>query len=256
MRLGAIVAMVLGCCVGASADTSIVVDPLVSETHVSPGGTMTISVAVGSHSDQAERVVITPLDWRTRIDGSIAIEPLGSEGRRSLTPYCTLAVHQFILAPKEHRRIALTVALPTTLDPTPASYWGGFIVKATPVDQPPSTMGPAATVFVYNDVGTPKRHLTMQSLRTQLKAKGVLRISARYYNDRDGYLRTGAYLTITQSARVVVKQQIGLGTIFPKQLRVVDQTVTGLGPGVYHVELDVDYGGETVLVGETNATVP
>lgn len=248
--------MVLGSCIAVRAGTSIVVDPLVSETHVNPGGATTISVAVGSQGDQRERVVITPLDWRTRIDGSIAIEPLGSEGRRSLTPYCTLAVYQFILAPKEHRRIALTVALPTTLDPTPASYWGGFIVKATPVDLPPSTMGPAATVFVYNDVGAPQRHLTLQSLRAQSKAKGVLRISARYHNYGDGYLRTGAYLTITQSARVVVKHQISLGAIFPKQLRVVDQTVTGLGRGIYHVELDVDYGGETVLVGETNATVP
>ena len=166
-----------------------------------------------------------------------------------------MAAYQFILAPHEHRKVNLAISIPAAFNTVPASYWGGFIVKATPIDAPPSTTGPAATVFIYNDVGKPARHLTLQSLRATA-VKGDVHILARYHNDGVGYVRSGLYLTISQSGKTVHKEQVGLGAIFPGAARVVDQTVGGLASGSYHVELSADYGGDTVIVGDTNVTVP
>jgi hypothetical protein len=254
-RAGAVLAIALACTGAAFAGTSLGVEPLVTQVTVEPGNSVNIAVSIGSDADTPVRVIITPIDWRTRIDGSVAVEPLGTEGSHSLTPFLSMATYQFILQPREHRKVNLTVSLPAGFNPDPASYWGGFFVKATPLDAPPSTTGPAATVFVYNDVGKPKRHLTLQALRATA-AKGDVRIVARYHNDGVGYIRSGMWVTVSQNGKTVHKEQVGLGAIFPAATRVVDQTVTGLPPGTYHVELDVDYGGDTVIVGETNVTVP
>jgi hypothetical protein len=250
---GAVLAMVLACAGRSVAGTSLAVEPLVTQVAVEPGSSANIAVSIGSDADQPERIIISPIDWRTRLDGSVAIEPLGTEGVRSLTPFLSMATYQFILQPHEHRKINLVVSIPAAFNPAPGSYWGGFFVKATPLDMAPSATGPAATVFVYNDVGKPARHLTLQSLRATA-AKGDVRIMARYHNDGVGYIRSGLYLTITQNGKTVHKEQIGLGAIFPGAARVVDKTVSGLAPGTYHVELDADYGGDTVIVGETNVT--
>ena len=247
--------MALACSGPAFAGTSLGVEPLVTQVSVEPGGSSNIAVSIKSDGDQPERIVISPLDWRTRIDGSVAIEPLGTEGARSLTPFLSMATYQFILQPHESRKINLAVSIPAAFNPAPGSYWGGFLVKATPIDMPPSTTGPAATVFVYNDVGKPARHLTLQSLRAT-GLKGGAHILARYHNDGIGYVRSGLFLTITQSGKTVYKEQIGLGAIFPSATRVVDHTVNGLASGTYRVELSADYGGDTVIVGDTNVTVP
>jgi hypothetical protein len=254
VRAGAVLAMALACSGPLFAGTSLSVEPLVTQVTVEPGNSVNISVSIGSDGDQPERIIISPIDWRTRIDGSVAIEPLGTEGVRSLTPFMTMATYQFVLQPREHRKLNLTLSLPAGFNPDPASYWGGFLVKATPFDAPPSTTGPAATVFVYNDVAKPKRHLTLQSLRAT-SAKGDVRILARYHNDGIGYIRSGLVLNVTQDGKSVRKEQLGLGAIFPAATRVVDHVVTGLAPGTYHVELGADYGGDTVIVGETNVTV-
>ncbi len=252
---GAVLVMALACSGRAFAGTSLGVEPLVTQLTVEPGASSNISVSIGSDGDTPERIVISPLDWRTRIDGSVAIEPLGTEGVHSLTPFLSMATYQFILQPHEHRKVNLAVSIPAAFNPAPGSYWGGFIVKATPIDMPPSTTGPAATVFVYNDVGKPSRHLTLQSLRATA-VKGDVHILARYHNDGVGYVRSGLLLTITQSGKTVHKDQIGLGAIFPGATRVVDHTVNGLPSGTYHVELSADYGGDTVIVGDTNVTIP
>lgn len=252
---GAVLAMALACSGPAFAGTSLGVEPLVTQVSVEPGGSSNIAVSIKSDGDQPERIVISPLDWRTRIDGSVAIEPLGTEGVRSLTPFLSMATYQFVLQPHESRKVNLAVSIPAAFNPAPGSYWGGFLVKATPIDMPPSTTGPAATVFVYNDVGKPARHLTLQSLRATA-LKGDVHILARYHNDGVGDVRSGLFLTITQSGKIVHKDQIGLGAIFPNATHVVDHTVNGLPSGTYHVELSADYGGDTVIVGDTNVTVP
>ena len=240
----------------ARADkVAITVTPLVTEMRVQPGQAGRVRVVVTNDGDMAERVMVQPVDWRTELDGSISIQRVGAEGVSSLAFYLSVSAYQFILQPGETRDVSLTLSLPSGFSNQPRSYWGGYFLKATPASAPPSQIGPGATVFVYDDVGEPRRHLTMQTLQVLPTGNGAARVLARLRNDGEGYLRLAGALLIERNGRVVKRQSVPVSAIFPGLARTIQVPLDGLAPGSYQIELTFDFGGPTIVDGVTTAKI-
>lgn len=238
----------------ASAAVSLTVEPLVAEFNAQPGSTGRIPVYVSNSGTTSERIVIRRTDWRTLADGSTALEKVGAEGTHSITRDLSLSAYQFILHPGERRELSMVLNVSSATPSSPNSYWGGFLVSGNDVDAPPSAVGIAATVFVYNNIGTPKRHLGLQSMRVVTHG-GSSDLVARLRNDAQGYCRPSAHLLIGQAGRIVRDEKINVSTVFPNSTRILTQHLGKLPAGDYRVELTLDYGGESIVDGVTQAHV-
>lgn len=244
----------LAAIVPAAAGLNIAVDPLVIEIHATPGQVVKADVNVSNNSDTPERIVVAPMDWITRIDGSVAIEKVGHEPR-SITRYLKTSASQFMLAPGEKRVVTVTLVLPASFSGKAASYWGGYFIRATLATGRVNGFGPGATVVVYVDVGNPHRSVNLQSLRATASGHNV-HVIGRIKDTSNAYVRAGATLLFEQGGRVVQKLPVTIGAIFPGRYHTIDETARGLEHGTYRVELSIDYGGDEIEVGETTVTVP
>ena len=239
-----------------AATINMTLDPLVTEMHVPPGGADRTSTDVTNNGDTDERVTVEPIDWTTRLDGSISIEPVGTQGAHSLSKYLAAESYRFILHAHQVRRLNIALSMPQNLPTVPLSYWGGFIIKAFPLDGS-LAIGPAATFFVYDDVGAPTRHLSILSLRASpVWMRRSFQIVARLKNDGAAYARTSGTLTIKRGATVVEHENIPVGAIFPGHNRIVEGVIAGLRTGHYAAELTFDYGGDVIVGADTDFIVP
>lgn len=239
----------------ASAAVSITVQPLVAEFGIAPGASGTIPVTVTNSGSEPARFSARRTDWRTTASGSIALEKVGTEGTHSLSRDLSLSQYQFTLQPGEHRQLQLTLHVPASALTAPHSSWGGFFINSTPVNAPSGAVGLAATVFVYNTIGTPHRHITMQSLRVSRGPGGTATLVARLRNDATAYCRPSAHLMIEQAGRIVDNRTINISTIFPNTTRLLSEPLGHLAPGPYRIELAIDYGGDSVIEGVTEAHI-
>ena len=242
------------CALPARASLNIAVDPMVVEMHALPGRAVTTDVNFSNTSGGAERIVLSPMDWTTRIDGSFAIEKPGKE-RRSITSYLKASEYQFVLQPGQKRVIQVSLTLPVNFSSAAASYWGGFFTRATLMTGRLNGFGPGATVVVYADVGNPRRSLDMQSLKATASGSEVY-VIGRVRNNSNAYVRAGGNLLFEQAGRIVQKVPVTIGAIFPSRFHTISETVHGLAAGKYRVALSIDYGGDTIEDGETTVIVP
>jgi hypothetical protein len=229
--------------------------PLVSEMHVLAGAADRTFTEVTNNGDVEERITVEPIDWKTRLDGSISIERAGAEGTSSLTNYLQAIAYRFILQPHETRRLDVALSMPAGAVAN-KSYWGGLLIKATPLDGG-LAIGPAATFFVYDNTGSPRRHVSLLSLRAS--PAGISRstvLAAVLKNDGAAYARVAGTITVSRNGKVVNRQNIAVGAIFPGRRRIVEQAISGLAPGRYSAEVTFDFGGEIIVGGDTDLVVP
>jgi hypothetical protein len=239
-----------------AATVNMSANPLVTELHVLPGHADSTSTDITNNGDTDERITVEPIDWTTRLDGSISIEPTGTEGAHSLTKYLVAESYRFTLHPHEQRRLNVALSLPPNVTTAARSYWGGFIIKAFPLNGS-LAIGPAATFFVYNDIGQPNRHVSISSLRvSRMWMRRSLQLIAHLKNDGSAYARTSGTLVIKRGEAVVSRENIPVGVIFPGHDRIVEHVVLGLPPGHYTAEATFDYGGDVIVGGDTNFIVP
>jgi hypothetical protein len=236
------------------ANIALSVQPLVAEFKVPPGSTGRLQVIVSNEGTDPERVLARRTDWRTIADGSITLEKVGAEHSHSITRDLSLSSYQFALQPGEHRQLTLSLSMPADAKRVAASYWGGFIINATDANAPPSALGVAATVFIYNNVDTPTRNVTVQSMRV-LSGHDDNKLVVRFRNTGTSYVRPVAHLIIGQAGRVVHDQKITISTVFPGAVRIMTQQLGQLSPGAYRVELSIDYGGNSIIDAVTNANI-
>jgi len=230
------------------------VNPLVTEMHVAAGQTTRTSVTIANNGDRDETITIRPVDWTTQLNGAISLLAPGAQGNHSLTKWLEPAAYRFTLHARARRQLDVALAVPASATQS-RSYWGGLLIRATPVDEA-LAIGPAATLFIYDDIGTPKRHLSIKALHAVADADGSAAITMRLKNDADAYTRVGGTLTISRHGAVLQKHDVPIGAIFPGHTRIVEQSVTGLSAGIYNADITVDYGGDVILAGETRILVP
>lgn len=254
MKRALLALMLMTCAMPARAGLNIAVDPLVVEMQATPGRTVSTGVNIANDGDQPERVIVAPMDWTTRIDGSLAIEKAGTE-KRSITKYLTASSYQFTLQPGEKRTVQVSLSLPATFNSAAASYWGGFFTRAVPQSARANAFGPGATVVVYVDVGNPHRAVSLESLKATPSGSS-LHVVGRIRNTSNAYVRAGGTLLFEQSGRIVQRIPVTIGALFPGRFHTVNETARGLARGTYRVELSIDYGGDEIEDGETTVTVP
>jgi hypothetical protein len=239
----------------ARANVSVTVQPLVAEFNVAPGSTGHTMATVTNSGSSLERITVRRTDWRTLADGSIALEKVGAERGHSITRDLSLSSYQFTLQPGQSRQLSLSLAMPSSLPKRSASYWGGFIVNASAMDQPHGSVGVAATIFIYNNVDDPSRRLSLQAMRLVSDGKGNASLVARLRNTGQSYIRPNARVLVGQGGRIVRDERITVSSIFPSATRILNQDLGRLPKGEYLVELTIDYGGNAILDGTTHGRV-
>ncbi|MBV8750208.1 MAG: hypothetical protein JO103_10900 [Candidatus Eremiobacteraeota bacterium] len=238
----------------AGATVNLSVEPLVLVFHAASGNDVSTKVVVSNAGDEPERVTVQQTDWHTAVDGSVRIERPGTEGASSLNPYLSLSSFGFVLAGGESRTLTVTLRLPATFPGTPASYWGGFVLRGAPLRR--GGVGPAALVIAYDTIGEPRRHVRVDTVRVAPDEAGGVRVFARFRNDGADYVRPSARIMVSQSGRVVRDETIAIRTIFAGDTRIVQHGMRDLAPGAYRLELVLDDGGPTLTSAATAFEVP
>lgn len=240
----------------SAATVSLRVDPMIVEFATPSEGDQKASISIANDGSAPERIVAQGVDWHTSVEGNVTLEQVGAERDRSLTPYLSLSPSSFILQPGETRDVALTYHVPGGRTSSVAARWGGFLIRATGVHDPESSMAPGATVFVYETVGTPRRHLALTSLSLRFDHARVPELSARFVNDGETYLRPLCRLVIVRGDTLVRDVALPANVIFPGDKRAMRESIEPLPAGDYRLHLTVDYGGSSILDGALNVRVP
>jgi hypothetical protein len=234
---------------------NLTVTPLVSEMHVDAGSSGVTSTNVTNTGDADERISVQPIDWTTRTDGAIALQRPGTQGSHSLTKYLEALSYRFILHPHETRRLQVALSMPSGAA-SAQSYWGGFIIKAEPLDGS-LAIGPAATFFVYDDAGAPRRHVSITSAHvSQSTSSHAAYLTFHLKNDGDAYARTAGTLVVSKNGKTLREEHIPVGAILPGRDRVVRASVAGLASGTYDAEVTFDYGGDVIAGADMSVAVP
>ncbi len=240
----------------ANADVvNLSLDPLVEEMNVQPGQSGMTSVTIANNGNVLEQITIQPIDWNTRIDGGITLLPIGANKEHSLSRYLHIFTYHFTIAPKKSIVIPVSISIPSDVSSIPRSLWGGYLVRATDLHNPRLAIGPGATFFIYNDIGTPRRHLTITSLNGTIYRKSLM-VSGALYNDGAGYLRVGGTVLVKKHNTTVVTEHVPIGAIFPGNRHIFRQRLALPKSGTYTVEVRFDYGGAVIVAGDTVVTIP
>lgn len=256
-RIAVLASLVAVCSVAPapSSDLSLHVDPMIVEFSSPSDGEQKASVSIANYGNEPERVVALGVDWHTAFDGAVTIERVGAERDRSLTPYLSVSPSSFVLQPGEARDVSLAMRQPAAA-PGVAARWGGFVIRATALSDAEPAMSPGATVFVYETVGNPHRHVTLTALSLRPDRARVPELTARLANDGETYVRPICHLVIERGETVVRDIAIPTNVIFPGDKRALRAPLEPLPSGDYHVQLTVDYGGGAIIDGAVDARIP
>jgi hypothetical protein len=238
----------------AASTLNLTVSPVVVEFHAGAGDTGTTTITVRNSGTSPERVIAQRMDWRVGADGNVKVEQPGAEGAASIADYLRIEPTDVPLAPGESREFALTLDLPANFPTTIAAYHAGFLLRAVPPTGK-ANFTPAATVVVYNTVGSPRMHVNVTQLHVSAPAGGTALVSARIVNDGAAYARSTARIVLRRDGQVVVDQTEGVAVLFAGEARVYTKTFHDLAPGAYDISFTLDYGGPTLIEGTTQVHV-
>lgn len=238
---------------GARANgLAVGIDPMVLEFAAPYGGAARANVSVTNSSSTDEVVYATPIDWRTSDDGAVLFERPGAEREHSLTASLKLEPGNFILHAGETREISISLQMPRSAAASGA-LWGGFIVRAAASGAANASAMPGGTILVYDTVGSPRKHVAVTALHAFANTTRSIRLAADLLNDGATYVRPLVRVLVQRGSRVVREQSVPCSVIFAGNRRRLAIPLEGLEPGAYRIQFLVDYGGDTVLDGETNA---
>jgi hypothetical protein len=239
---------------GAPGTLSLTVSPLVVEFRVAAGDTAAATVTVRNDGSSEERIVAQSMDWRVAGDGAVRVEQPGTEGRSSIANFVRIEPADVVLAPGESRQLALTLDLPASFFQATAVYRSGFLVRAVPTSGPVS-FAPAATVVVYDTVGTPRSHVSLTELHVSTPAAGTMILSTRIKNDGDAYARMSGRLILRRDGEIVADRTESIPVLFANEARRFAEVMRGLPAGTYSVSFTLDYGGPTLIDSSTEVRI-
>ena len=239
----------------AAANVSVSIDPMVLEFNAGYGGEQHAQVSITNSGSQPEIVTSRSTDWRTSTDGDVVFERTGNEGTRSLTSYLTVQPASFVLQPGETRLVTVSLQMPPS-GQRDAITWGGFILQAAASGAVAASIMPGGTIFVYNTVGSPERHMRMLQLSSSASHASNAIVRANLINDSKTYVRPRVQLVLQRNGIALQNQIVPENVIFPGQARTLAVALKNLAPGNYQIHLLVDYGEDSILDGVTNVRVP
>ena len=234
----------------------ISVEPLSVEFALAPGAQADTPVTIRNVGTQSAVIVITPLDWRSSLDGTVKTERPGAEGPASLSQYLQISGAEATLAPGETKHFTLALALPATFSAVPRDLRGGYLVRAVPANANRTTaFGVGANILVYEMVGAPDRRLKLTDLHVVDDGNHSARLVARLQNEGRTFIRPQLHILLAQAGRVVISKDDTTPAVLGGEPRRLERSFGQLPSGVYQLQLTVDYGGATLVRGTTEFTV-
>jgi P pilus assembly chaperone PapD len=248
----------------AAAQLSVEVSPLRVEIQTEAGGARTQAVSLTNTGKDAVRVRATISDWRLSRDGAPQFEA-PEEGRAySASGWIRLAPPEIVLEPGAQGAVRFSLSVPPGAGA--AGYRTGILFDFSPAAGDPIARAREVTfrsriaTLIYVNVGQPPAAVELTDLRIRTTPEQT-QIVGTLANTSRRTVRTKGSLVITGAAGVAVREvQVPDVPVLPESEREVvvvalDKAASPLPPGEYRVELKIDVGLPTLLVGETTLKV-
>jgi P pilus assembly chaperone PapD len=248
----------------AAAQLSVEVSPLRVEIQTAAGGARTQAIVLTNTGKEAVRIRATIADWRLSRDGAPQFEAPEDGRAYSASGWIRIAPPELVLQPGGTGAVRFSLSVPPGVND--AGYRTGIIFDFSPAAGDPAARAREVTVrsriatLIYVNVGQPPAAVELTDLRIrttpeQTQIVGILTNTGRRT------VRTKGSLVITGAAGVAVREvPVPDVPVLPESERevvvvAIDRTASPLPPGEYRVELKIDVGLPTLLVGETTLKV-
>jgi hypothetical protein len=248
----------------AAAQVSVEVSPLRVEIQSAPGGSRTQAISITNTGKDAVRVRATLADWRLSRDGAPQFEA-PEEGRAySATGWIRVAPPEVVLQPGAQGNVRFSLTVPQGVEP--AGYRTGILFDFSPASGDPVARAREVqfrsriATLIYVNVGQPPAAVELTDLRIRTTPEQTL-IVGTLANTSKRTVRTKGSLVITGAAGIAVREvPVPDVPVLPESERevavvAIDKAASPLPPGEYRVELKIDVGLPTLLVGETTLKV-
>lgn len=245
----------------AGAQVAVEVSPLRVELTTKAGGTHTQAVTLTNQGTDAVRVRARIEEWFLSKDGTPQFKPTGGDAPFSASAWVRLAPPEQVIDPAKGGTVRFTTTVP------PGTAEGGYHA-AILFEFGPATgdlVGRGRDVvfrsrvatLVYVTVGSPPAVIDLTDLRPHRPEGQPVQILATLHNTGRGHVRTKGKLAIYDGAGKMVREvEVPNVPVLPDSERDVaiptaPEGQPPLPPGEYRVEVRIDVGLPSLLVGET-----
>jgi len=253
--------------VAAAQDAlSVEVSPLRAELKMTPGAAVTQAVTVRNEGKQAVHVIARVDDWYLSKDGTPQFKPADPEDPFSAASWLKLNPTDQMVEPGATAVVRFTVTVP--LKTTDGGYRAAVMFEF----EPPSAASGAAgrdvrfrsrvATVVYATVGTPAIEVEMTDLQISAPKGRPQEVVATLKNTGRTHVRTNGTVTIYGPDNAIVRKLVVPnvpvlpGSERDVQVATSDADNPPLPPGRYRVEIRIDVGLPSLLVGETTLEIP
>jgi hypothetical protein len=248
----------------SAAQVSVEVSPLRVEIQTAAGGSRTQAISLTNTGKEAVRIRAAASDWRLSRDGAPQFET-PEEGRAySATGWIRIAPPELVLQPGAEGTVRFSLSVPQGVEA--AGYRTGIIFDFSPASGDPIARAREVqfksriATLIYVSVGQPPAAVELTDLRIRTTPEQTL-IVGTLANTSRRTVRTKGSLVITGASGVAVREvPVPDVPVLPESERevvvvAIDKAASPLPPGEYRVELKIDVGLPTLLVGETTLKV-
>lgn len=237
-----------------AATQTLRVSPVIINVTLSPGKTFTNEVTV-------ENLTNTPLPLRATLNDFVTG---GEEGgyvfentkTNPLLSWIKLNDNEFILSPKEKKKIKMTIKTPTTI-PVGGYYGVLFFEPVVPTQVAEETqVSTKVGVLLLANLGVPDNGTKKADILTftpqQLSQDGTVPLVLRVQNTSLNFFTAKPIITLTPVIALTQPQKptyLEEKLIFPDKIRrwTEDQIIHDLSPNIYKVHLVVSTGNEQTV---------
>jgi hypothetical protein len=248
----------------APAQVSVEVSPLRVEIQTAAGGSRTQAISLTNTGKEAVRVRATIADWRLSRDGAPQFEAPDNGRAYSATGWIRIAPPELVLQPGGEGVVRFSLSVPQGVEA--AGYRTGILFDFSPASGDPIARAREVQVksriasLIYVNVGQPQAAVELIDLRIRTTPDQTI-IVGTLANTSRRTVRTKGSLVITGASGVAVREvPVPDVPVLPESERevavvAIDKGAKPLSPGEYRVELKIDVGLPTLLVGETTLKV-
>jgi urease beta subunit len=245
----AIGTLILFAAAPASADLALDVQPARYEFQVSAGGSQTVPITIRNAGTAPVHVVATVNDFTVNQSGTYAFLAPGSI-KWSAGKWVSINPREFDLPPGTFQQIRYSVDVPQGV----AGEYSSLIFFTTRPTRKPGAFGVAERVGskIYVLVNnTAKINGEITDLATRPYAGGQ-QYSVNFKNTGNLHLYLNGHVDVKQGGSLVDQIQLPKDTLVERGgIRVIEGQGKRLAPGSYQAVAVVDYGGSSLVAGQT-----
>ncbi len=233
----------------ASADLALDVQPARYEFQVAPGTEQTVPITVRNVGTADVHVVATVNDFTLTANGAYGFLPAGSL-KWSAGKWVSINPREFDLPPGTFQQIRYSVDVPHGM----SGEYSSLVFFTTRPTRKPGAFGVAERVgskiyVLVNDTAKVSGEITDVTTRPYA---GGQQYAINFKNTGNIHLYLNGHIDIKQGGSVVDQITLPKDTLVERGgMRVIDGQGKRLQPGSYQAVAIVDYGGTSLVAGQT-----